>query len=40
MCMDILIRENSNGQKGILNPMQELAKEYGTTKRSKTMSYS
>ena len=35
MCMDILIRENSNGQKGILNLMQELSKEYGTTKAFK-----
>ena len=35
MCMDILIRENSNGQKGILNLMQELAKEYGTKKAFK-----
>ena len=35
MCMDILIRENSNGQKGILSLMQELSKEYGTTKAFK-----
>lgn len=35
MCIDILIRENSNGQKGILNLMQELAKEYGTKKAFK-----
>jgi len=35
MCMDILIRENSNGKKGILNLMQELSKEYGTNKAFK-----
>lgn len=35
MCMDIIIRENSNGKKGILNLMQELSKEYGTTKAFK-----
>ena len=35
MCIDILIRENSNGERGILNLMQELAKEYGTTKAFK-----
>jgi predicted metalloprotease with PDZ domain len=33
--MDTLIRENSKGQKGILNLMQELSKEYGTTKAFK-----
>ena len=32
MCVDILIRENSNGQKGILNLMQDLSKEYGAKK--------
>lgn len=32
MCMDILIRENSNGQKGILNLMQDLSHEYGSKK--------
>ena len=35
MCVDILIRENSNGQKGILNLMQDLSKEYGTKKAFK-----
>ena len=35
MCVDILIRENSNGKKGILNLMQELSKEYGTSKAFK-----
>ncbi|MFD2890963.1 peptidase M61 [Flavobacterium chuncheonense] len=35
MCMDIIIRENSNGQKGILYLMQELANEYGTKKAFK-----
>ena len=32
MCIDILIRENSNGEKGILNMMGQLAKKYGTNK--------
>jgi predicted metalloprotease with PDZ domain len=32
MCMDIIIRENSNGEKGILNLMQDLSKEYGSKK--------
>ena len=35
MCIDILIRENSNGKRGILNLMQDLSKEYGTTKAFK-----
>ncbi len=35
MCVDILIRENSNGKKGILNLMQDLSKEYGTSKAFK-----
>ncbi len=35
MCIDILIRENSNGKKGILNLMQDLATEYGTNKAFK-----
>jgi len=35
MCIDILIRENSNGQKGILNLMQDLSKEFGTKKAFK-----
>jgi predicted metalloprotease with PDZ domain len=35
MCVDILIRENSNGQRGILNLMQDLATEYGTKKAFK-----
>ncbi|HLP54941.1 MAG TPA: hypothetical protein VK151_07925 [Fluviicola sp.] len=30
MCIDIIIRENSNGQKGILNLMQDLSNEYGS----------
>jgi predicted metalloprotease with PDZ domain len=29
MCIDIIIREKSNGQKGILDLMQKLSKEYG-----------
>ena len=32
MCIDIIIRENSNGKKGILHLMQDLANEYGTKK--------
>ncbi len=32
MCIDIIIREKSNGEKGILNLMQQLSKEYGVTK--------
>lgn len=32
MCIDILIRENSNGQKGILNLMHDLSNEYGSQK--------
>lgn len=32
MCIDIIIREKSNGKKGILNLMQQLSKEYGVTK--------
>lgn len=35
MCIDIIIRENSNGQKGILNLMQELSNEYGANKAFK-----
>ena len=35
MCVDLLIRENSNGKKGILNLMQDLAIEYGTKKAFK-----
>ena len=35
MCVDILIRENSNGKRGILNLMQDLATEYGTKKAFK-----
>lgn len=30
MCLDILIREKSNGEKGILDLMQKLSNEYGT----------
>jgi len=32
MCMDIIIREKSNGEKGILNLMQKLSEEYGPKK--------
>lgn len=32
MCLDIIIRENSNGQRGILDLMQKLTTEYGVTK--------
>jgi predicted metalloprotease with PDZ domain len=32
MCLDIIIREKSNGEKGILNLMQQLSIEYGPTK--------
>ena len=32
MCLDIIIRENSNGEKGILDLMQKLSKEYGASK--------
>lgn len=32
MCIDIIIREKSNGQRGILDLMQKLAAEYGITK--------
>ena len=32
MCIDILIRENSNGEKGILDMMQSLSKKYGVHK--------
>ena len=32
MCVDILIREESNGERGILNLMEQLSKEYGTAK--------
>ena len=32
MCIDIIIREKSNGSRGILDLMQKLAKEYGTEK--------
>jgi len=35
MCLDIQIRESSNGKKGILNLMQELSNEYGTKKAFK-----
>ena len=35
MCLDIEIREKSNGQKGILTLMQDLSKEYGTKKAFK-----
>ena len=32
MCLDILIREKSNGAKGVLDLMQKLSKEYGINK--------
>lgn len=32
MCIDIQMRESSNGQKGILSLMQDLSKEYGNNK--------
>jgi predicted metalloprotease with PDZ domain len=32
MCLDIIIREKSNGTKGILDLMQKLSKEYGVSK--------
>jgi predicted metalloprotease with PDZ domain len=35
MCLDIQIRESSNGKKGILNLMQDLSNEYGTKKAFK-----
>lgn len=35
MCVDIIIREESNGERGILDLMNKLSKEYGTTKAFK-----
>ena len=35
MCLDIVIREKSNGKKGILQLMQDLSKEFGTKKAFK-----
>lgn len=32
MCIDIIIREKSNGERGILDLMQKLSNEYGVTK--------
>ena len=32
MCLDIIIRENSNGERGILDLLQKLSKEYGVSK--------
>jgi predicted metalloprotease with PDZ domain len=32
MCIDIQMRESSNGQRGILSLMQDLSKEYGSSK--------
>ena len=32
MCIDVIIREKSNGERGILNLMQQLSKEYGINK--------
>lgn len=32
MCLDIIIREKSNGERGILDLMQKLSNEYGITK--------
>ncbi len=35
MCVDIIIREKSNGERGILDLMNKLSKEYGTSKAFK-----
>ncbi|MEZ4854224.1 peptidase M61 [Flavobacterium sp.] len=35
MCIDIIIREESNGERGILDLMSKLSKEYGATKAFK-----
>ena len=35
MCIDIQMRESSNGKRGILNLMQDLSKEYGANKAFK-----
>lgn len=35
MCIDIIIREKSNGERGILDLMSKLSKEYGTSKAFK-----
>jgi predicted metalloprotease with PDZ domain len=35
MCIDIIIREKSHGERGILNLMQQLSKEYGVHKAFK-----
>lgn len=32
MCIDIIIRENSNGKRGLLDLMQQLSQEYGVNK--------
>jgi len=32
MCIDIIIREKSNGERGILDLMQKLSKEFGVEK--------
>ena len=32
MCLDIIIRDNSNGKRGILDLMQKLSNEYGVSK--------
>ncbi len=32
MCLDIIIREKSNGERGVLDLMQKLSKEYGVSK--------
>lgn len=32
MCLDIIIRENSNGKRGLLDLMQKLSQEYGVNK--------
>jgi predicted metalloprotease with PDZ domain len=32
MCIDIIIRDNSNGKRGLLDLMQQLSQEYGVNK--------
>jgi predicted metalloprotease with PDZ domain len=32
MCIDIIIREKSNGERGILDLMQKLSNEFGVSK--------
>jgi len=40
MCIDIIIREKSNGKKGILDLMQKLSLEYGSKKHLTTTTFS